>query len=119
MTAAHVSRRLPRLLALLLAACSLGAVACGGDEGATPSECEDLPEYVIRNASRDEGAVKRVGTVSRGLNPTDDPPLTGVQQRELQLLAEKGCVTLPGSEVSLTNRGPDAEQARELADAEQ
>ncbi len=70
--------------------------------------------YSIRNASRKEGAVKRTGSVGRGLNPGDPPPLSGVEQRDLQQLADKGCVTLPGTEVSLTNAGAAGDEARAL-----
>jgi hypothetical protein len=73
--------------------CAVIAVGCGG-ETATPTECEDLPQYDIRNSSQEQGAVKDVGDV-----PNSPVPLA--EQRRLQRLAGEGCVTLPHKSFSL------------------
>lgn len=88
-----------RLVAALAATVCM---ACGGDETFTPDECEALPTYNIRNASLTRGAVAREGTVAVGRRRGDPPPLSGVEQRQLQKLAQRGCVTLPGTGRSLT-----------------
>jgi hypothetical protein len=80
-----------RLPAVCVVASAL--MGCGGDP-ATPDECADVPKYDLRNASKDQGAVQDVGTV-------ENSPLTAEQQRQLQILAGKGCITLPHKAFSL------------------
>jgi hypothetical protein len=70
------------------------AVACSGEEGATPDECEDLPVYDIREADPNTGAVQATGIVANS-------PLSRDEQRRLQQLASQGCVTLPHQTFSL------------------
>jgi len=74
------------ILLTLTAACS--------DESFTPDECQELVQYEIRNAQRMGGAVQPSGIIG-------DSPLTPEEQRELQKLADKGCVTLPAKQYSL------------------
>lgn len=83
-----------RTVALLAATLGLWSVGCGGDDPSTPDECADYPQYDIRRASDESGAVQAEGIVPNS-------PLTPEEQRQLQQLAAKGCITLPGKAFSL------------------
>lgn len=74
-------------------------LACA-DEAFTPDDCKELPQYDIREARRSGGAVQRSGTIGGS-------PLSAEEQRELQRLAARGCVTLPSKEYSLKDRDRD------------
>lgn len=71
---------------------------CGGEGGVTPEDCPDVPEYDVRAADVREGAVMATGIVQ-------DSPLSEKQQRYLQQLAAKGCITLPRQTFSLDAEG--------------
>jgi hypothetical protein len=91
--AAHRNTALGAALSSAMLA-SAFAVACSGEEGATPDECGDLPVYDIREADPNTGAVQAIGTVRNS-------PLSVAEKRRLQQLASQGCVTLPHQTFSL------------------
>lgn len=70
---------------------SLIALGCGNDEVQESALCEDLPQYDIREADPSRN------TPSSGL------PADATQGAKLIQAAERGCVTLPRFESTLTN----------------